>query len=411
MTKAAGHFRSHAVALGLVAGASVVGAGAAFVFQIVTARFLGADDFGLLAAFFSIVNVAALGSSALQNSVAVQTAMADPSVALRSRFAIPLDALILGGAGGVGVALLTPVLGAALDASVWIILAAALSIPLSFLLAAYLGRVQGIGHAGGAVMWSTASLVARVALALPALALGLGVGGAVGAVVAATAVAVLGAAWAARRAPVPAKSVFTADGLTVMAITVALAWLTSADVFFLRIRVPSDVAGAYAAVAVLVKASFILPSTLSMYLLPRFVRNRGNRDLTRIGVFASLGLSAATGVVLLLVFAILGPWIIALLYGNAYSLADTFLVPLAVAYIPWIILQGMLIQLTSVASRPASIALIAAVVVQSVLFSLVLPDVIAMLVVLASIGVALLIVLTAAMLLPAKSPLPNGRST
>lgn len=399
----ADHIRAHASALGVVAAASVAGAVASFVFQIVTARFLGADDFGLLAAFLAIVNVAAIGSSALQNSVAVQTAISEPAAVARRHFGVPRDAVLVGLAGGVAVAAFSPWLAEALDASAWVVIAAAVSVPLSFLFAAYIGRVQGTGSAATAVGWSTASLAVRVLIAIPALALGAGIGGAVGAVVVATGIAAIGAAWSARWAPTPRRSIFAPDAAIVLLISVALAWLTNADVFLMRILAPAELAGVYAAVAVLVKASFILPSTLSVYLLPRFARNRGDSSLTRVGVLASTGISAVAGVLLIVLFAVAGEWVIYLLYGTSYGSAASLLVPVAAAYLPWIILQGLLIQSMSSASKAAAALLALGVVVQAVLFALVLPDVAAMLVALAGVGALLLAAVLLAFLLGARA--------
>lgn len=378
--------------------ASIVGAVAAFVFQIVTARLVGPDDFGLLAAFFSIVNVAAIGSSALQNSVAVQTAAGGPSVSVRTGVRVPVDALIVGLAGGILVVVISPILAEALGSSLGIVVGAAISVPLSFLFAAYVGRVQGAGRATAAVGWSTASLVLRVLIAVPALLLGAGVGGAVGAVVAAAGLATVGAAVTARRTPAPKRSIFTADGTTIMLITVALAWLTSADVFFLRILAPASLAGEYASVAVLVKASFILPSTLSLYLLPRFARNRDSVELTRVGVFASIGVSAAAGVALLLAFWLVGGSVVDIVLSGGYAGAKPLLVPIAAAYVPWIILQGLLIQLVSDASRVAAVALVVAVGVQAAVFLCLLPDLGATLVAFGALGWVVCGVLVAAIM-------------
>ncbi|MCI9857707.1 hypothetical protein [Microbacterium proteolyticum] len=390
--------RTHVVALASVGVASAVGAVAAFAFHLLTAR-LGAADFSILAAFWSIVNVAAIGSSALQNSVAVEAARLTASEAPPSKFRLPLDAVVVGVAGGLAVALFSPLLAAALSANVSIVLAAAVTVPLSFLFASYLGRIQGTGHAFAAVGWSTASLVFRVVLALPALALGAGIGGAVGAVVAGTAFAVLGAALSARRTPAPSRSIFSRDGATIMVITVALAWLTSSDVFFMRIFTEPDFAGAYASVAVLVKASFILPSTLSLYLLPRFARNRGKADLMRLGVAVSVGASAAAAAAVVLVFALAGNVLIDVLYGAAYAAAKNLIVPVAVAYVPWIILQGLLIQLISDASRVAGLILVVAVGAQAVLFMTLLPAIGGVLIAFGVLGALLCVGLLATIML------------
>lgn len=399
-----GHVRAHATALGSVGVASIVGAVAAFAFQIVTARLVGPGDFGLLAAFFSIVNVAAIGSSALQNSVAVQTAEGRESTTTRAGMRVPVDALIVGLIGGILVAAISPLLADALGSSLGIVMAAAVSIPLSFLFAAYVGRIQGAGRATAAVGWSTASLVLRVLIAVPALLLGAGVGGAAGAVVAATGAATLGAAFSARRTPAPRRSIFTADGGTIMVITIALAWLTSADVFYLRVLAPADLAGEYASVAVLVKASFILPSTLSLYLLPRFARNRESVELTRVGVFASIGVSAAAGLALLLAFWLVGGPVIDIVLAAGYAGAKPLLVPIAAAYVPWIILQGLLIQLISDASRVAAVALVVAVGIQAAIFFGFLPDLGAALVAFGALGWVLCGVLVAAIMIRLRRP-------
>lgn len=386
------HLRAHLASLSTIAVISVVGALAAFLFQVLTARFLGVADFGLLSAFLAVVSVAAVGSSALQNSVAVQTASASTELGERGRF-VPRDSLLIGGAAAVVLAAFSPLLAGALQASVGVVLAAAVCVLLSFVFAELLGRVQGQGHSRAAVAWSTTSLVVRVVLIIPAVLLGFGVAGAVGAVVLATAAAAACAAWSARRAPGPTTSVFTRDGLTVIVLSIAVAWLTSADVVFLRILAPVDVAGSYAAVAVLVKASFILPSTLSLYLLPRFARNRDNAALTRAGVRGAVAAAAVSALLVVVVFAVAGGPIVTLLYGESYSGAASLMLPVAVAYVPWIILQGLMIPLTAAASRAAALVAVCAVLAQTVLFLIVLPSVAAMLVSLAAIGFGTLIAL------------------
>jgi O-antigen/teichoic acid export membrane protein len=149
---------------------------------------------------------------------------------------------------------------------------------------------------------------------------------------------------------------------------------------------------------VLVRAGFLIPSTLSLYLLPRFVRNRDNPRLSRVGVLVTLGLSLATSGAMILVFALFGDALIELLYGSAYSGSASLLVPAALAYTPWIAAQGLLIKMTSSASRAAMLTLLVATVAQWVTFTVVIPNVPAMLVAYGFIGAA---VLTAFLILEA----------
>ncbi|WP_194397800.1 oligosaccharide flippase family protein [Microbacterium atlanticum] len=386
--------RAHARGLSMIALATIVGVVATFLAQILSARYLAPAEFGLFAAFLVIVNVAAVGSSSLQNLVTVQTAaaLARNDTHARTRTRWPRDAIAIGLGGGAVVAALSPLIAGALDTTVAVVIAAGLSIPLTFVFADALGLLQGAGNVARAVWWTTASQVARVALILVAMILALGVGGIIAATLVAIAACLVGAAWAARRIPRPATGVFSADGLTIVVLTVSFAWLTTSDVFYLRAGAEASVAGTYAAVTVLVRAGFIIPATLSLYLLPRFVRNRDNAALSRLGVLLTLGLSLATGLALTAVLALWGPLIISLLYGNAYSGAVEMLVPVSLAYLPWIAAQGMLIKMTSSASRAGAIALVIAVVAQFALFTWAIPDVPAMLVALGAIGAAVLAV-------------------
>ncbi|MFS0852507.1 lipopolysaccharide biosynthesis protein [Microbacterium sp. 179-I 3D4 NHS] len=387
------HVRSHGKALLAVGVASGLGIIASFAFQLLSARFLSPADFGLLAAFFVIVNVAAIGSASLQSSVTVQTASAltsdDAAPERRRRW--PLDAILLGVGGAAVVAALAPWLASALATTPLVILAAAATIPLSFVFADAMGLLQGSAQVARAVWWSTFSQIARVAFAVLAIAIGTGLGGIVGAVLAALVVAVVGGVWTARRVPRPREGVFSRAGMTIVVLTVAFAWLTSSDVIFLRAGAPEDLAGMYASVTVLVKTGFLLPSTLSLYLLPRFVKHRDNPNLSRIGVLATLGLSLATSVAMVIVFLLLGDWIVGLIYPAAYAPAADLLVPTALAYLPWIAAQGMMIKMTSSASPAAAILLLAASIAQWIAFTVTIPDITGMLVSYAAIGTVVLI--------------------
>lgn len=390
-----GHIRSHARGLSAVAAASVLGVLAAFVFQIVSARYLGTADFGLLAAFLNIISVAAVGSSSLQNIMTVQTAATLAERAVQAKGSVrrrraPWEAIVLGGTGAIALAATAPAIAVALDTTPVVVLAAAACIPLSFVFADALGLLQGSGDVARAVWWSTVSLVSRIVLLVLAIAFGYGVAGVIGAVVAATALSVIGAVFSARRITRPAQGAFTVDGLTIVLLTVAFAWLTASDVIFLRAGAAESVAGEYAAVTVLVKAGFLVPSTLSLYLLPRFVRARDNPRLARVGVLVTLGLSIATSLAMVVLFAVAGHWVVDLLYGAAYADASSLLVPVTLAYMPWMAAQGMLIKMTSTASKGGAVILIAAVLVQLVAFQFAIPDITAVLGWMAGIGVVTL---------------------
>lgn len=385
-----GHVKAHAGPLTGVAFASVLGAAASFVFQILSARYLAPVDFGLLAAFFVIVNVASIGSSALQNTVVVHTASSVAGAETRPRRRWPVEAVAVGLSGAVLVCALSPWLAQALDTGVWVLIVAAATIPLSFVFADAVGLLQGSGRVASSIWWSTGALLARVVMIVVVIAVGAGLGGVIGSILATSVLGAVGAVWTARRIRRPARGLFTATGLVIVILTVAFTWLTGADVFFLRASGPAELAGAYASVVVLVKGAFLLPATLSLYLLPRFVRNRDNVKLTRLGVLLTLGASLTTSALMIAVFAAFGPWLVPLLFGSAYTEAISLLIPIAVAYTPWMAAQGMLIKMTSSASPAAAVLAIVTVIAQGIFFALVAPNVEAMLIGLFVLGVIML---------------------
>jgi O-antigen/teichoic acid export membrane protein len=385
------HVRHHARGLGTIAAASVLGMASTFIYQVVSARYLAPADFGLLAAFFVIVNTAAIGSSSLQNAIVVKTAeeLAYGSPTEAKRRSWPVEAVIIGCGGGLAVGLAAPWLAAQLATSAGVVIAAATTIPLGFLLADAVGRLQGSGKVVAAVWTSTAVQVARVIFLLAAIAIGVGLAGAIGAVVASTIVVLIGALVAARHSRRPAGRVLGMSGVSIVVLTTAFAWLTNSDVIYVRAGATGEIAGAYASAAVLVKVGLLIPSTLSLYLLPRFVRNRHDPALRRFGTWAVLAISLTTSLAMAAFFQLFGAQIVDLLFGSEYISASRILVPLTLAYLPWVAAQGLLISLTSSASRLGAIALVLASIAQFIAFPILLPDLGAMMWGIGAIGLCI----------------------
>lgn len=384
-----GHISHHAKGLSAVAIASVLGIAASFAFQVVSARYLAPADFGLLSAFFVIVNVAAIGSSALQNVVVVSTAANTESHRTDS-WRVPLESIAIGLMGGVLVTAVAPWLSVALGTTPGVIIAAAGTVPVSFVLADALGLLQGAGRVTAAVWWSTVAQLARIALLLFVIVVGAGLVGTLSAVVMAAVITMFGAVWSARGIHRP-RSIVTIDGLSILMLTVLFAWLTNSDVLFMRASGANDLAGFYASAAVLVKAGLLVPSTLSLYMLPRLVRRRHDTRMAFLGVGFTVAVSLATGLAMIVAFGLLGEAVVRLLYGEAYLPAADLLAPLALAYLPWMAAQGVLMRVTSLASRGAAAALLVAAVGQGAAFSLLAPQLSSILVVIAGTGTAVLV--------------------
>ena len=379
--------------LGLV---SALGILASFGFQIVTARFLGPAQFGVLSSFFAIVSMAAIASGSLQNAVAVQTARAlaaPETISRRSRFdGFTGEALILGGAGALIVVGGSPIIDSALHTMFLVPLLAAVAIILSFVFSRMVGTLQGTGDSRGVVWWSTIALLVRLALVFLALIVGLGLSGALAAVLIATALVMVGATIHAERLHVRVvHRVFQIDGIIVILMSMAFAWLTNVDVILVRALASHHTAGLYAAAATLVKAAFLIPSTLSLYLLPRFVRQENNRAMTRLGVRLTLLVTAAGSLLMTVIFWLIGSWITGLLFGAAYHIDNGLLAGLSLAYLPWIVAQGLLIRMNAMSSKSALFVLLGVAVVEWFVASAALPNIPLFILILGSAGLVVLV--------------------
>lgn len=397
--RARGDLRRHGGALATVGVLSGLGILATSGFHVVTGRGLGPAAFGLLAAFLAIVNIAAIGSSALQNSVAVATARAlhaprvDAGPRRRWMDSSAIEALVLGGIGTIVVVLAAPLLADWLRSSTLALFLAALSILPGFVFSRAQGILQGAGDARSVAAWSTGSQLLRLLLAAAAIAAGLGAVTVLLAVLAAIAAVAVGATIQASRLRVSHATVpFTAKSIVVLLLVISFAWLTNIDVVLVRGGASELESGSFAAAAVIIKMILLVPTTLSLYLLPRFVNRQGDHATVRYGVNVLLGTILLGGLAMALAVTFFGGLITLILFGSGYDLAAQYLPLMAVAYLPWAMAQGMLIQLTASASRTGLATLIVAAILQWVGASLVLPNIWAMIALMGALGTVVLLV-------------------
>lgn len=403
-----GLFSQHGKALLEIAFASGLGILATAGFQVAMTRGLGPESFGLLASFLALINIAAIGSSALRNSVAVAMAASPPQATAtpprRRLDSSMIEALALGGLCTVAVVMTTPWLASALESNVLALLLAAATITPYFLFSRHLGLLQGTGDSRSVVWWTTGAQLAQLALALVALALGYD---AIGILVVFLVTAILATAGSGRQARglrvAPTTRPFSIDSSVVLLLTIAGAWLTNVDVILVRSGASELVAGSYAAATMLVKTVLILPATLSLYLLPRFVRSRGDHALTRLGVTLTMAITLAGGLLIFLVLVVAGPAIVTFLFGSAYRLAIDFLPALALMWLPWALVQALLVRITSLASKGGLVVLVVAAAGQWIGVSAMLPDITAMVTLNGSLGVVVLLTLFAIHLFTTRS--------
>ena len=391
-----GYLKRHMGPVMTVGAVSAFGILATAAFYSFTGRRLGPDAFGLLAAFLSIVNIAAIGASALQNAAAVSTARTlaepndvhEPSSVSRRLDGATVEALVLGGVGTLGVVLLAPMLADRLSTSTLAIYLAALTILPSFLFSVAQGRLQGLGRASAVVGWSASSQVLRLLLAAAALAVGLGAVSVLVAVLVSIAAVAVAAGWQVRRLQLrTTNSAFSLHSVILIMLTLSFAWLTNIDVMLVRIGSPESHAGRFAAAAVLAKMILIVPTTLSLYLLPRFVKRGRDSGAVRFGVNVILLTVLGSGLVAVLAMTVLRGFLIAVFFGSGYAEAAELLPWLSLAYLPWAIAQGLLVRLTAAVSRSTLVVFVVAAVAQWVLAKSVLPDLGAMIAVVGGLGV------------------------
>lgn len=367
--------------------ATAVGVTATAGLQIAATRGLGPDGFGLFAAFLAIINVAAIGSAALRSAVAVATAdpasddaPAEPKAPAKRRLdGFAIEALTLGGVSTVVMLAAIPLLTSALDAPPLALVFAIATIAPFFLFARAQGLLQGIGDARAVIWWTSGMQVAQLVLAVIAMLLGFGVIGILAAYLACVIAATVGSTLQARRVEIDQRvRPFTADSLVVIFLTIAFAWLTNADVVFVRADAPEATSGAYAAAAVVIKSTLILPATLSLFLLPRFVRQRDDRAGLRAGVNLTLAVTAVAGIAMFALVALFGAPLVQLLFGDDYGMTTSLLPAFALMWIPWAMSQAILARITAAASRLGLALLLLGAAGQWIIAMLTLPDIDAM---------------------------------
>ncbi|EYR64768.1 hypothetical protein N866_05160 [Actinotalea ferrariae CF5-4] len=370
------HLVRHGRALlgvGLVSG---VGVAATAAFQFVAIRGLGPAEYAVLASALALLNVASIGSSALRNSVAVAVADAGAASATsarpRRRDGSITEAWVLGAVCTVGLAVAAPLASGGLD--VWVLALVALAVAPYFLFSRAQGLLQGGGRAKAVVLWSSGAQVAQLVLAAVVLLLG---GGATVVLAALAFVAVAGAVGssvqAARERLTTSARPFGRDTTVVMALTIVFAWLISMDVVLVRAGAEPVVAGGYAAAVVVVKSTLIVPATLSLYLLPRFVARRGDAAMSRTGTNVTVMIALAGGLAMVAVVALLGDLVVSV-FGGGYETVGEVLVPLALAWVPWAAIQALLIRVTATRSRTGLAVLLTAALVQWTGARMILPD-------------------------------------
>ncbi|TXJ04139.1 MAG: hypothetical protein E6Q27_08790 [Aeromicrobium sp.] len=349
---------------------SVLGILSTAAFQLLVIRQLGPGSFGILAAYLALINVASIGSSAVRNGVAVGVARADLG-RVGARDGSLIESIVYGALFVVGV--ICMLLTGAYDswwAGVWV----ALSVLPYFVFARAQGLMQGAGQVTRVLAWSTGAQIAQLVFALVALALGAGWLGVLFSTMIVALASASGATLQVFRGKLKSTvRPFSAVTVRALLITVVFTWLISMDVAWVQRFAPGEVAGEYGAAATLIKVAFLVPTTLALYLLPRFARKLEDKAYQARGLIWSAMAASLSGLGFALVLT-LWPQLLTILFGASYENVGAIAAGVAFAFLPWVIAQSTVTQLTARAAPGPIILLVLAAVAQYFLAQMVLPD-------------------------------------
>lgn len=376
----------HARAIVPLFAFSVLGILSTAAFQLLVIRQLGPSSFGLLAGYLALINVASIGSSAVRNSVAVGVARIDLQ-RNGARDRTFFEACVYGSLFAVGVVLM---LASGAYTSPWAGLWVAVSVLPYFIFARAQGLMQGSGQVTRVLLWSTGAQVAQLIFALIALSLGWGWLGVLFAIMLVSVFGAAGSTWQAAKSRL-ASTVKPFSGVTVRALltTVAFTWLISMDVTWVQKFASPETAGEYGASATLIKVAFLVPTTLALYLLPKFASNINDRSFQLRGLVWSSAAAAVSG---FLFAAVLWLWpaLLTILFGESYARVGEIAFWVALAFLPWVIAQSIVTQVTARGSLAPIILLGVAALLQFFFAQLVLPNIFAWILVQGLLGLFVL---------------------
>lgn len=336
-------FLRHSVALTL---ATAIVNGANWLYHVIMSRSLGPESYGVLTAIIGILIVFTVPANAIQMGVSAFVARSDASGeerALETLLRACLRGfLLLGVAASLALMLGSRWLSGVmrLDSPAPILVTAGVLIPWS-VLPVLRGVLQGQRRPVALGLSMATESALKLATGVAFVALGYGVGGAIGGIVVGAIVA-LGATFLALR-PRPGEGGGDAAPLAPLLrslVPFALAIgcftiLTQTDVVLVKALFPPHQAGLYAAASTGAKIVLYLTGALPMVMVPRLVGpdatpGGGRPVLLRTARYAGLA-----GGALVVVYFIAPRQVIGLLFGRAYLDAAPLLGPLGVAMLAY----------------------------------------------------------------------------
>jgi O-antigen/teichoic acid export membrane protein len=316
---------------GFLLVATVTGYGFAYVYLLLMGRILGPVDFGVLGALFAVFYVAALVGQALREGIATKIAEVNArkgeavSVGIFLKLSIKLAVLSLLPCLGFIIAS-RPVAAFFHVSSVWPVIIMAFSIFTALALDIVLGLLQGLQKFKAlGITGYTVSQGLKVVLGLAFVWAGWSLLGAVGALVASTAIAIMvGLAMAKKqfaasiRNPVNNSLNLAPVLWPTLILAIFLSIPASVDVMLVTHFFGGTEAGIYNAVSTVGKVVFYLPMAVTMILLPRATERHTLGNESRSILFQSLGITLILSGIVAVICWTFPEFIIMLFFGEEY---------------------------------------------------------------------------------------------
>lgn len=306
-----------------------------YAFQIVTGRFLGPREYGLLGGLMAVTTVIAVSTSSVQTVTAAEVASgrSDPTTK-RAIDPFTRSTLVLCAALAVIGLALSPLLASFFDVGALPVMVLAAYFAPAAAASIATGRFQGMERFSAMAWYSTALAVGKLAVGLGILAVGLHVTGLMFGLVGSSALIAAVGLWVSRDAGAVSSHVFSPDVRRAF-VALTLFWvIVSTDVPLARAYLSEDQAGLYAAAAVMGKAVLWLPAVVAQLAFPRLASNSRRGEAVTPLMLRALSLAFALAVVAVVALYVLGDQLVAVLYGDEFDGAADIAWRLGVASIP-----------------------------------------------------------------------------
>jgi O-antigen/teichoic acid export membrane protein len=292
--------RSQGIRAGaILALATLVLNGSAYLYNIACIRYLGPSVYGDVAAMLALFALVSLPLGSIQSLLAREVAqLRTPGAGALLRRTTWISVVVGLCLVLIGVALVDPIRTLLNIGSREIVIAGISGILFAVPAAVLYGFLQGALRFNALGATYAVSGLARPVLVVPALLVGLGAAGALAVNTVAGVIAVLIAGIALRDLWRPGRAEEVPDldrhQMAVMLIgSLAFASLTNVDILLAAYFLPSDLVGVYAAAALVGKAVLFLPSAVVTVLLPKAAERAAAGLTSQKILFASAGVTVA----------------------------------------------------------------------------------------------------------------------